>query len=217
MKRIGGVMDNPLATTRKLSKRQLAQLKTFTDPSVILDTLLKNNWTVEDSIVSLIEIAKGSGKESVKLGAIKYLNQLLLDATERAGLMVVAKSRGIGPSGEEITFTGHVVSKSLRSQKESLIVEPVITSIEEITPVIVEAKNAQEKDEKNQENQENQEENKEETENSTAGGDGDDSGATEDRDIDMSVCKPPTGAHAEAQFGGIATAHSGSSDTIHIL
>ena len=143
-------MDNPLVPARKLNKRQVEQLVSFTDPSAILHILTKNKWSVEESIEKLIDIAKGDVKESVKLGAIKYLNQLLLDAMGRAGLMVTAKSRLTDDDGNEITFTGRVVSKSLNTQKESFIEAEVQTGTKEITPteVMREAKYAEEREEK---------------------------------------------------------------------
>lgn len=200
-------MDNPLVSKR-LTKKQAAQLASFTDPAVILETLSRNNWTVEESIEKLVEIAKGDGKESVKLGAIKYLNQLLLDAMQRSGLMVIAKKHTLNEDGTSMTFTGSIVSNSLKSQKEGFIVEDTDTKPEDIAPprIIVEAQENQENEDgqDNQEAQEAQEEEKEAKE--------DDAG-----EIDMSVSKPPTGDHADAQFGGIATCHSGPIDTIHIL
>ena len=109
--------------------------------------------------------------------------------------MVTARRRLTDSSGEEITFTGRVVSKSLQSQKEGFLVDDDTKPGDIAQPlVVVENENAEDEEK----SKENQEEN------------------NEDQDIDMSICKPPTGDHAATQFGGIAVAQS-APGTIHIL
>lgn len=106
---------------KKLTKKQLAQLASFTDPGAILTSLAKENWTIQDAIRHLVSIAKGEEddvKVSTRLNAIRYLNQLITDAMERDGLLFTATKKFVGEDGEEIRFSGHVVSSVLKEQKE---------------------------------------------------------------------------------------------------
>ena len=192
------------STSKKLTKKQLAELSSFTDPSVILKTLADNDWTVEKSIETLVDIAKNANKEATRLAATRYLNQLILDAMERSGLMVVAKSRALDSEGREITFTGKVVSKSLQDQKEMPSTD---TKPEEITPRLV---RKTEDDPKN--NQKDPEESPEKDKEDEEG-----EGHREKDSLDSETCKYPEGTHdATGQFGGIAVL-SDIPDTIHIL
>lgn len=104
---------------KKLSTRQLKQLANFTDPASILSYLQREKWTIEESIKYLIEIARESQKDATRLAAIRYLNQLVLDAMERSGMLAMATRKIIGDDGEEISFTGHVVSSTLKNQSET--------------------------------------------------------------------------------------------------
>jgi len=189
-----------VSSSRKLTKKQLAELSSFTDPAVILKTLADNDWTIEKSITTLVDIAKNASKDSARLSATRYLNQLILDSMERSGLMVIAKSRSLGPDGEEITFTGRVISKSLKDQKE---LPSTDTKPEELAPPLVIRKTEDGKDlnEKN------------------SGSDSDEEpeGRREKDSLDSEVCKYPEGTHdATGQFGGIAVL-ADTPDTIHIL
>jgi hypothetical protein len=181
-------MANEIETpTRKLSKRQLAELAKFTDPSTLLATLAGHGWNVDDAIEGLVEIAKNAGKEATRLAAIKYLNQLTLDAMNRAGLIVTASCRLSDGRGDEIKFTGHVVSDRLRSQKET---ESQNTQMPELlTP----------KSLLDETNEQTEEDNKKEDQKAEV---------LEEKDTeepDMHLCKPPEGEHDEAgQFDGIA-------------
>ena len=196
-------MSNDLDTLprRKLTKRQLAELSSFTDPAVILTTLYKYDWTIDKAIQQLVSIASDASKESVQLGAIKYLNQLMVDAMSRAGMIVTARAHGTGPGGEAITFTGSVISNSLKSQKE--IDE---TEIDEIISI-------QKKEEPNDSiPEENPEEDQEGQEV------GEEILTAKPSDVDMHVAKFPEGIHdATGQFDGIAVASSGIPDTLYIL
>ena len=186
------------STSKKLTKKQLAELSSFTDPSVILKTLADNDWTVEKSIETLVDIAKNANKEATRLAATRYLNQLILDAMERSGLMVVAKSRALDSDGREITFTGKVVSKSLQDQKEMPSTD---TKPEEITPRLV--RKTEDDSEKDPEESPEKDEEGE--------------GHREKDSLDSETCKYPEGTHdATGQFGGIAVL-SDIPDTIHIL
>ena len=186
------------STSKKLTKKQLAELSSFTDPSVILKTLADNDWTVEKSIETLVDIAKNANKEATRLAATRYLNQLILDAMERSGLMVVAKSRALDSEGREITFTGKVVSKSLQDQKEMPSTD---TKPEEITPRLV--RKTEDDSEKDPEESPEKDEEGE--------------GHREKDSLDSETCKYPEGTHdATGQFGGIAVL-SDIPDTIHIL
>ena len=198
-------MDNELAPPqRKLNKKQLASLAAFTDPAAILSQLAKNGWTIEESIASLVSIAKEADKASVQLNAIKYLNQLTIDAMSRAGMIVTA-SRSLGSGGDVTRFTGHMVSKSLKSQKEG---ESDETDIEDLLLPTKETL----KQEKQNDNQDNQETKKEETEEIEEEDNKEDAG----NDIDMSICKPPEGDHHEGgHFDGISSA--GAPSTITLL
>lgn len=107
-------MSNPLAT-RQLTKTQLQQLSTYTDPGTILAALAKNGWTIQKAINKLITIIDSEDtKVSTQLAAIKYLNQMVIDTMERSGMMVIATKKILGDDGEEITFTGHIVSSNLQ-------------------------------------------------------------------------------------------------------
>ena len=198
-------MNNALDTpSKKLSKRQLAELASFTDPGHILSILAKEDWSIDTAIKSLVEIAKGDGKESVKLGAIKYLNQMVIDAMSRAGMIVTATKRLTDGSGEEIKFTGSIVSNSLKSQKEGQATDE--TQPEQIATIVEKnndiAREIQEEEKKQEE--ETKEDDKE------SGGES----------IDMSLSKFPEagGTHA-GQFGGISTsiAVSGPSGSLNLL
>lgn len=106
---------------KRLTKKQLTQLASFTDPGTVLTALAKEGWSIEESIQHLVTIAKGDAegvKTSTQLNAIRYLNQLIIDAMERSGLMVMATKKFVGEGGEEMRFSGHVVSSVLRGQKE---------------------------------------------------------------------------------------------------
>jgi len=122
-------MSNPLAKAkpRKLSKSQLNQLATYTDPAVILSVLKKNDWTMAKCIENLVEIANNCDKDSTKLAANKYLCQLVVDCMERSGMMVIATKKTFGDEGEEISFTGHVVSSVLQGPPSEQ------TTIEQLT------------------------------------------------------------------------------------
>ena len=205
-------MSNDLDTLprRKLTKRQLAELSSFTDPAVILTTLYKYDWTIDKAIQQLVSIASDASKESVQLGAIKYLNQLMVDAMSRAGMIVTARAHGTGPGGEAITFTGSVISNSLKSQKE--IDE---TEIDEIISI-------QKKEEPNdsipEENPEEDQEDQEDQEGKEGKEVGEEILTAKPSDVDMHVAKFPEGIHdATGQFDGIAVASSGIPDTLYIL
>jgi hypothetical protein len=107
--------------TRKLTKKQLKQLASFTDPGTVLSSLSEAGWTIEEAIKHLVTIAKGedkSAKTSTQLAAIRYLNQLIVDAMERSGLMLMASAKITGKGGEELRLSGHVVQSILGGQKE---------------------------------------------------------------------------------------------------
>ncbi|KKN04204.1 hypothetical protein LCGC14_1099760 [marine sediment metagenome] len=102
-------------TTRKLTKGQIQQLSTYTDPGTILAVLKKKGWTIEKAVDKLVDIIDDTDtKVSTQLAAIKYLNQMVIDSMERSGLMVMASKTVRGEDGEEITFTGHMVSSNLQ-------------------------------------------------------------------------------------------------------
>lgn len=201
-------MTNDLDTIprKKLTKRQLAELSSFTDPAVILSLLSKYDWNIEKSIQNLVDIATNATKEATRLAAIRYLNTLQLEAMQRAGMIVTARGH-IGPQGEEITFTGQVISNSLKSQKEAPAEETKIDEIMEVSVITKEETNA-----------EVHEENKEKEEGQGSQKVGEEILKAEPADVDMHVAKYPEGKHeADGQFGGIATASSSPPSTIHIL
>ena len=113
--------------SKKLTTRQLKQLANLTDTGSILATLHKLNWTIEESIGYIVQIARDASKEATRLNAIRYLNQLVMDTMERSGLTVIATHKVVGEDGEELSLTGHVVSSILRDQSER-------TSAEELYP-----------------------------------------------------------------------------------
>lgn len=128
--------------TRKLTKKQAKALASFTDPATILVALADEEWTVQKAIQHLVDIAKGSReveedgnkiekevKTTTQLAAIKYLNQLIIDAMERSGLMVLATKKFVGEDGEEVRLSGHMVSSILRGQKEQTTPEELVTNI----------------------------------------------------------------------------------------
>lgn len=102
----------------KLTTVQMKQLANLTDTSAILATLQKLDWTIEESIKYIVEIARDAKKEATRLNAIRYLNQLVSDTMEHSGLTVMATHKVIGEDGEEMSLTGHVVSSILRDQSE---------------------------------------------------------------------------------------------------
>lgn len=117
---------------RRLTKKQLRQLASFTDPGTVLAALAKESWTIEESIQHLVSIAKGKEegiKTSTQLNAIKYLNQLIIDSMERSGLMVIATKKYVGEDGGEVRFSGQVVSSILRGQKEQTTPAQLSTDI----------------------------------------------------------------------------------------
>lgn len=164
---------------KRLTKRQLRQLASFTDPSTILSELAKSGWTVEDSIRHLVEIAKGEKegvKTSTQLNALRYLNQLITDAMERSGLMVIATKKMVGEGGQEIRFSGQVISSILGNQEN------------ETTPT--ELREGKEHNGKDKE--EDKEESKKE-------------GRRDRREDGLHSSKPPTGQEAAAgHYDGIA-------------
>lgn len=115
------------STPRKLTKSQLYQLSTYTDPAVILATLKKEGWTVKKAIHELVDIVENTDKDSTRLAALKYLNQMIIDCMERSGMMVIATKRIAGEEGEEVTFTGHVLSSVLQGPSDKQ------TTIEQLT------------------------------------------------------------------------------------
>lgn len=165
--------------TKKLTKAQLKQVASFTDPGSVLTALDKEGWTIEESIKHLVDIAKGSRevvtkgdteiekevKTSVQLNAIKYLNQLIIDAMKHSGLMVMATRKFVDDEGDEFKLSGQLVSSDLRSDEDH-------TTPEELT------------------------------------GKGHDSNGEENEEERNSLCtsKPPKGNSAEAgHFDGIST------------
>lgn len=176
---------------RRLTKKQLKELASFTDPGTILTSLAKEGWTLEESIQHLVSIAKGDGetKTSTQLNAIRYLNQLVIDSMERSGLMIMATKKFTGEHGEEVRFSGHVVSSVLRGQKEQ-------TTPAELSTGILEKEDNNGNDRrKNGENgkAEGIEENKERK-----------------QDSSLHTSKPPTGRETESgHFDGIARRSEG--------
>ena len=119
-------MTTALAT-RKLTKTQLLQLSTYTDPGTILAALKKKGWTINKAIEKLVDIIDDTDtKVSTQLAAIKYLNQMVIDAMERSGMMVIATRTIRGEDGEEVTFTGHIASSNLQGPTDH-------TTMEELT------------------------------------------------------------------------------------
>lgn len=177
--------------SKKLTKKQLRQLASFTDPGTVLATLSKEGWTIEESIQHLVSIAKGEDgtKTSTQLNAIRYLNQLVIDAMERSGMMIMASKKYVGEDGEEVRFSGHVVSSVLRGQKEQ-------TTPAELTTDVIE----KEDDNGN--------------ERSEDGEDGEDEGNKEGKErsqeSSLSTSKPPTGREAKSgHFKGVAERSKG--------
>lgn len=112
---------------RQLTKTQLTQLSTYTDPAVILDVLKKEGWTIKKAIHELVNIIENTDKDSTRLAALKYLNQMIVDCMERSGMMVIATKRTFGEEGDEVTFTGHVLSSALQEPSDEQ------TTIEQLT------------------------------------------------------------------------------------
>jgi len=170
---------------KKLTKKQLKQLASFTDPGTILASLANEGWTIEESIQHLVAIAKDEGKkvkDSTRLATIKYLNQLVVDAMERSGMMMIATKKFVGEDGGEYKFSGHIVESVLRGQKEQ-------TTPAELSTDIIK--------------KENEDENSKSE--STKNGEG-------ERKSSLHISKPPTGAEADnGHFNGIST--SGENDT----
>jgi hypothetical protein len=175
-------MANDLATTtRKLTPKQVSELSSFTDPGTILATLDNLGWSINKSLKYLVDIAKNAGKESVRLGAIKYLNQMVVDSMERSGLMIVATIRNRDADGEMVRFTGRILSDSLRNQKECPSTD---TQLVEIDPRLAVRKQHEADKETTTDEEET---------------------ITDDDTLDTCVCKPPEGVHdATGQFGGIS-------------
>ena len=119
---MGKLATNKLPTT-KLTKPQLQQLSTFTDPGTILDTLNEEGWNIQKAIRYLVNIVEGTDKDSTRLNALKYLNQLIIDCMERSGMMVLATKKTYGEAGEEVTFTGHVVQSILKDTSHHTTME----------------------------------------------------------------------------------------------
>lgn len=108
------MVTTALAKTR-LTAKQVQQLSTYTDPGTILAVLEEKGWTVNRAIEELIDIIDAADtKISTKLAAVKYLNQMVVDAMERSGMMIMATKTFTGPEGEEVTFTGHMVQSNLQ-------------------------------------------------------------------------------------------------------
>lgn len=188
---------------RKLTKKQLRQLASFTDPGTVLAALAKEGWSVEESIQHLVVIAKGEDegiKTSTQLNAIRYLNQLIIDAMERSGLMVMATKKFVGEDGGEVRFSGHVVSSVLKEQKEET------TPANLITDTIPEPNHKGDKKEngipKNGDNRGKNGENGEDE--SLESGKGGESGKVEPQSS-LHTTKPPTGREAKSgHFDGIS-------------
>ena len=116
-----------------MSPEQLGDIASFSDPGTLLSIIQGEGWTVENSLKELIRLAKGphlvetvdedgaksfrmrTVKPELQLRAIKYLNDLIEDALEKSGLMIMAK-KTISNNGESVTFSGHVVSSVLRGE-----------------------------------------------------------------------------------------------------
>lgn len=113
-------MSNDIQTppTRRLTKTQLRQLAAFTDPGTVLNALKKQGWTINKMVKELVDIAENTEKDSTKLNALKYLNQLIIDCLERSGMMVMATKETLTEDGDKVTFTGHVVESILQGQRE---------------------------------------------------------------------------------------------------
>ena len=137
---------------RSLTKKQLGQLATYTDPGIILNALKKEGWTIQKAIQKLVEIADSKDtKVSTQLAAVKYLNQMVIDAMERSGMIVMATKSTKSDTGEEATFTGHIVSSVLQGQNKSH------TTMEELTgeaPEIEEPENGKEEENEEEVSQE---------------------------------------------------------------
>lgn len=207
-------MSNEMApTTKRLTKKQLNELANFVDPATILTQLARHNWTVEKAIENLVQIATDGTKESTRLNAIKYLNTLLIDAMSRSGLMVLATKTMRGEAGEELKFSGRMVSSSLRSQSQDSGADSDETTVDDLIPAnlitnepteMKEDTNAEEENPKEPEALEApaEEDGSDNGEDGlAAGGDGDDT-------VDMCLCKPPAapkdGTRDAGHFGGIA-------------
>ena len=111
----------PVTPSKKLSKKQLADLASFTDPGSILSILGEEEYTVDTAIRELVRLAKnesGEVKAPTQLAAIRYLNQLIEDTMERSGLMVIATKEYDTKDGGHVRFSGQVVSSVLEDQKE---------------------------------------------------------------------------------------------------
>lgn len=178
--------------SKKLTKKQLKQLASFTDPGTILVTLSNEGWTIEESIKHLVSIANGvddESKPSTQLAAIRYLNQLIVDTMERSGLMVMATKKFIGKKGEEVRLSGQLVSSILRGQKEQ-------TSLAELASGT--NKNLNTKEEKN--------------DNSRPKRIGPDSGRQKGESrSDLHTSKAPTGQQTEdGHFNGISQDNASS-------
>ena len=184
---------------KKLTKKQLGQLASFTDPGTVLAILAKEEWTIEESIQHLVKIAKGDivgAKTSTQLAAIRYLNQLVVDTMERSGLMVIATKKYVGPDGTEVRFSGHVVSSVLGEQKEQ-------TTPAELKRDIIEVEKSPKNGEKNG------------SESSENGADGEDeshkSGEEREHQTGLHTSKSPTGREAEGgHFDGISREGEGN-------
>jgi hypothetical protein len=101
--------------TTKLTRLQVQQLSTYTDPGIILNSLARKGWNIDKAIDKLVDIIDDTDtKVSTQLAAIKYLNQMIIDAMERSGMMVMATKTIRGEDGEEVTFTGHMVQSQLQ-------------------------------------------------------------------------------------------------------
>lgn len=99
----------------RLTKKQVEQLAAFTNPAALLRALLDAGWSMTGSMNELVDIARGGSSDTVRLAAIKYLNQLLIDAMDRAGLLVMATRKITDEEGGEVKFVGHLVSQQLSS------------------------------------------------------------------------------------------------------
>ena len=109
---------------KKLSKRALGKLSAFFSPADVVDLMDKSNWSLEKGIQVLAAIAQDENAASAaRITSVRVLNQIMVDALTRSGLLAMATRTITSNQGDQTRFSGNVVSSVLQGHQDHTTID----------------------------------------------------------------------------------------------
>lgn len=111
--------DFGIVSNRQLTPEQAAKITAFTDPVTLIEVYETLDWTHDEEVGILLEIARNSeAKGTERLNAIKLLREILYVALGSSGMKAHVTKTVPGDGGSVMTFSTDLVAGALGTRPQ---------------------------------------------------------------------------------------------------